>query len=67
MHMKKGTITVSVGQAVNQGDKLGEMGSSGNSTDQHLHYQVTETSTKRVINTNPDVFGYNLEATPNGL
>ncbi|WP_423055601.1 peptidoglycan DD-metalloendopeptidase family protein [Acetobacterium carbinolicum] len=64
MHMKKGTITVSVGQAVNQGDKLGEMGSSGNSTGQHLHYQVTETSTKRVINTNPDVFGYKLEATP---
>lgn len=64
MHMKKGTITVSVGQTVNQGDKIGEMGSSGNSTGQHLHYQVTETSTKRVINTNPDVFGYKLEATP---
>lgn len=64
MHLRYGSLTVSVGQHVNQGDKLGMMGSSGNSTGQHLHYQLTETTTKKLINTNPDALRYKYEITP---
>lgn len=44
MHIKAGTIpsNISVGSKVNVGDKLGEMGSTGWSTGNHLHYQIEE-------------------------
>lgn len=61
MHLKYGSVTVNVGQNINQGDKIGTMGSSGNSTGQHLHFQVTNSSNKAVVNTNPDAFGYKFE------
>lgn len=40
MHMLKNTISVSQGQAVQQGTYLGGAGSSGNSTGLHLHYEI---------------------------
>ena len=39
-HLSKGTITVSTGQRINQGQELGKMGSSGSSTGAHLHLEV---------------------------
>ena len=39
-HMKQGTVTVKPGDRVKQGQKLGEMGCSGDSMFPHLHYQL---------------------------
>jgi hypothetical protein len=39
-HLKKGSLLVKVGDSVSQGDIIGAVGSSGNSTDAHLHFEV---------------------------
>ncbi|MFO0555880.1 MAG: M23 family metallopeptidase [Polyangiaceae bacterium] len=39
-HMKQGTVAVTVGQYVDCGDFLGQMGSSGHSTGPHVHFGV---------------------------
>lgn len=39
-HLKKWSIPVSVGDSVSCGEKIGEMGSSGNSSAPHLHFGV---------------------------
>lgn len=41
-HMHEGTITVKAGDSVTQGQVIGKMGSSGNSTGTHLHFEVRE-------------------------
>jgi murein DD-endopeptidase MepM/ murein hydrolase activator NlpD len=35
-----GVLTVSEGQSVRRGDKVGEIGNEGNSTGPHLHFEV---------------------------
>lgn len=40
MHMKANTMTVKVGQKVSKGQVLGYMGSTGNSTGAHLHFDI---------------------------
>jgi murein DD-endopeptidase MepM/ murein hydrolase activator NlpD len=41
-HMQKGGVRVHVGDKVKAGDVLGKLGSSGNSTEPHLHFQVCD-------------------------
>jgi peptidase M23-like protein len=41
-HLQPGTVRVHKGDAVKAGDVIGKLGSSGNSTEPHLHFQLTD-------------------------
>ncbi|WP_440117534.1 M23 family metallopeptidase [Paenibacillus sp. QZ-Y1] len=41
-HIKKGSVTVKKGDKLKQGDLIGELGNSGNSSEAHLHFQVSD-------------------------
>jgi murein DD-endopeptidase MepM/ murein hydrolase activator NlpD len=41
-HLKPGSVRVKVGDRVAAGTPLGKLGSSGNSTEPHLHFQVCD-------------------------
>lgn len=41
-HLRQGSVLVSVGDAVAVGQQLGECGNSGNSTEPHVHVQVSD-------------------------
>ena len=41
-HFKPGSVRVSEGQFVSRGQVLGEVGTSGNSSEPHLHFHVTD-------------------------
>ena len=42
MHMRKGSLAVHQGQAVSIGDRLGEVGATGDASGPHLHFEVWE-------------------------
>jgi murein DD-endopeptidase MepM/ murein hydrolase activator NlpD len=46
-HLRAGSLRVRVGQTVNQGEVIGEVGDTGDTTNVHLHFQ---------INAGPDPF-----------
>ena len=49
-HMKKNSLTVkTVGQTVTTGEFLGVVGSSGSSTDPHLHFEVWSSTTPNTL------------------
>jgi murein DD-endopeptidase MepM/ murein hydrolase activator NlpD len=41
-HLKPGSVTVKAGDQVKAGQPIGALGSSGNSTEPHLHFQVCD-------------------------
>jgi murein DD-endopeptidase MepM/ murein hydrolase activator NlpD len=60
-HLAPGSVQVEVGQQVNRGDVLGLVGSSGNSTAPHLHFQVMDNADPLVARAVPAVFaGYDV-------
>ncbi len=42
VHLRRGSVLVGVGDEVRVGDRLGSCGNSGNSTEPHVHVQVTD-------------------------
>jgi murein DD-endopeptidase MepM/ murein hydrolase activator NlpD len=41
-HLKQGSVRVKAGAAVKQGQAIGQLGHTGNSTEPHLHFQLTD-------------------------
>ena len=41
-HLRAGSVSVGVGQRVHAGQKIGECGNSGHSTEPHLHFHVQD-------------------------
>lgn len=41
-HLRRGSVRVAVGDRVEPGDLLGEVGNSGNTTEPHLHVQLMD-------------------------
>lgn len=56
-HLALGSVTVDVGQHVKRGDVVGRVGSSGNSTAPHLHFQLMDNADPLVARPLPAVFG----------
>ena len=65
-HFKPNTVAVKTGQTVKRGDVLGHIGSSGNSTAPHLHFQVMTEPTFFPTDSTPfafDCFAVNGQVT----
>jgi hypothetical protein len=71
LHLKKNSIVVAEGDVVTCGQKLGEMGSSGNSSMPHLHFSLDDPNKRSVdpyagIMSQPETF-WVQQVTPDGL
>jgi murein DD-endopeptidase MepM/ murein hydrolase activator NlpD len=57
-HLKTGSVRVHAGRHVLQGQVLGRVGNTGNSTAPHLHFQVMDAPDALASNGLPYVFGH---------
>jgi hypothetical protein len=55
-HLQHGSVRVSPGQRVEQGDPLGACGNTGNSTQPHVHLQVVDSLSWETANAVPILF-----------
>lgn len=55
-HLKSGSIVVKVGDHVKEGQKLGVIGTTGQSTGIHLHFQIDKGNSSTSINPYPYLF-----------
>jgi len=55
-HLKSGSIVVNVGDHVKEGQKLGVIGTTGQSTGIHLHFQIDKGNSASSINPYPYLF-----------
>jgi hypothetical protein len=63
-HLQPGSISVRVGERVTAGQRLGRLGNTGNSTDPHLHFQLSDGPDALSSNSLPFVFDrYTLAGT----
>lgn len=46
-HLRRGSVRVRMGQHVTVGERLGECGNSGNSTEPHVHVQVSDSLSRQ--------------------
>ncbi len=60
LHLRKNSASVEVGQSVVAGQKIGEVGSSGNSSDPHLHFEVYKDGRVIEVNTPGDDFFWQI-------
>ncbi len=64
MHLRSGTLRVSPGQQVREGEQIGECGNSGNSTQPHVHVQAMDRADPWTARGRPLVFGTFSEKLP---
>ena len=60
-HLKEGSIKVTLGQTVNAGDPIAEVGSSGYAYEPHLHFQLQASAGMESATTLPAVFAQYYE------
>ena len=58
LHLKKGSVPLTYGQQVDTGDLLGLVGSSGNSEQAHLHFEVWRSGLFKPVDPWSGVCGY---------
>jgi murein DD-endopeptidase MepM/ murein hydrolase activator NlpD len=70
LHLKPGSVRVKAGDPVRRGQPIGQIGHSGNSTEPHLHFQLTdgpEPMTSRglpIVFSNVTIEGWEYENVP---